>query len=430
MRLVVKAIAASLLGLALSGSFAASAQNACLKGEALETAFRAARSDVDQRVKEMEFSDAMAPLRAYAIHYWMDRNAKGATDSLTRFALSQCWSGLCGNPPRGRLSDGTPTRFQSLLSYGYQLSQYEGGHRDTPPEPPSAFPPGEMLVWADEQLECDWSLPGIQQAPVTPVAATPAKPQQACLKGRELTNTMINSINAIPGKSDETKAYLILYWKRAGYQIYDDPYLLSLISACTYPKGNCGLPEDYSNTRFQKLLDFNDELIAYKNGRTSVEPLGPLDAPFPDDSMVDWAEGVLACDATDYVQVSVDPVADDPQWVGYDAARAAGGDRFYQWWRRNMEMRSGADARELCRKFGSASYECGLVAEWTYLNTGTNPYTGGTQQTYQGGVYSDSGNNPYNAGYNGPTRSNTYTPPSNEPRCYDQGDGTEKCFYD
>ena len=73
---------------------------------------------------------------------------------------------------------------------------------------------------------------------------------------------MINSINAIPGKSDETKAYLILYWKRAGYQIYDDPYLLSLISACTYPKGNCGLPEDYSNTRFQKLLDFDDELIA------------------------------------------------------------------------------------------------------------------------------------------------------------------------
>lgn len=252
----------------------------------------------------------------------------------------------------------------------------------------------------------------------------------ACLKGRELTNTMINSINAIPGKPDETNAYLILYWKRATYQIYDDPNVLSAFSMCTYPKGNCGLPDDYSGTRFQKLLDYNQELIDFKNGRRTYEPRKPMDAPFPDDSMLDWAEGVLGCDATDYIQAPVAPTVEDPKWAGYDAARAAGGDQFYQWWRQNMEMRSGADARELCRKFGPSSYECGLVAEWTYLNTGTNPYTGGTQQTYQGGVYSDSGKNPYNAGYDDPTSLPTYRPPSNKPRCYNQGDGTEKCFYD
>ncbi|MAP95459.1 MAG: hypothetical protein CMK07_10950 [Ponticaulis sp.] len=258
-----------------------------------------------------------------------------------------------------------------------------------------------------------------------------AHAQTACLQGRELTNTMINSINAIPGNPEETKAYLILYWKRATYQIYDDPNLLSAISMCTYPKGNCGLPEDYSGTRFQKLLDYNQELINFKNGRRTYEPRKPLDAPSPDASMLKWAEGVLGCDATDYIQVPVrQATAEDPQWVGYDEARAAGGDQFYQWWRNNFEMRSGADARELCRKFGSSSYECGLVAEWTYLNTGVNPYTGGTQQTYQPGVYSDSGNNPYNAGYDDPKSLPTYRPPSTEPRCYNQGDGTEKCFYD
>ena len=35
-----------------------------------------------------------------------------------------------------------------------------------------------------------------------------------------------------------------------------------------------------------------------------------------------------------------------------------------------------------------------------------------------------------NAGYNGPTGNSGYTKPVGEPRCYDQGDGTEKCFYD
>ena len=434
MRRLLGAVATLVAGVMLSAGSVATAQNACLKGEALETAFRAARSDVDQRVKTMEFAEAMAPLRAYAIHYWMDRNTAGATDSLTRFALGGCWSKGCGDPPKGKSSDGQPTRYQSLLSYRYQLSQYEGGHRDTPPEPPSAFPPGEMLVWADEQLGCDWSLPGIRQTPVkqiaaTPVAVTPARSQKACLKGRELTNTMINSINAIPGNPDENKAYLILYWKRATYQIYKDENLLSAISMCTYPKGNCGLPEDLSNTRFQKLLDYEDELIAYKNGRTSVEPLAPLDAPFPDDSMVNWAEGVLGCDATDYIQVPVQQTtAEDTKWVGYDAARAAGGDRFYQWWRNHYEMKHSSHALELCRKFGSSSYECSLVGEWAYLKTGSNPYTGGGA-TFNS-PYSDYGKNPANAGYDGPTRGPEYNKTVREMRCYDQGDGTEKCFFD
>lgn len=422
------------LGLAIASGVTAIAAPACLKGAALEAAFRQARVDLDDRVKTMELADAMVPLRAYAIHYWMDRNTTGAKDSLTRYALGGCRSKGCGDPPKGEASDGLPTRYQSLLTYNYQLSQYEGGHRDTPPNPPAAIPPGEMLVWAGEQLGCDWSLPGITQTPVsqsaaTPVAATPDKPRKACLKGRELTNTMINSINAIPGKPDETKAYLILYWKRATYQIYKDENLLSAISMCTYPKGNCGLPEDLSNTRFQKLLNYEDELIAYKNGRTSVEPLAPIDAPFPDDSMVDWAEGVLGCDATDYIQVPVQQTAtEDPKWVGYDAARAAGGDQFYQWWRNHYEMKHSSHALELCRKFGSSSYECSLVGEWAYLKTGTNPYVGGNA-TFNS-PYSDAGNNSANAGYKGPTGGSGYNKPVGEPRCYDQGDGTEKCFYD
>ena len=63
------------------------------------------------------------------------------------------------------------------------------------------------------------------------------------------------------------------------------------------------------------------------------------------------------------------------------------------------------------------------------LTGGTLSLAGGTTQTFNG-TYSDQDRG-YNAGYEGTVPKPTYTPPtSNEPRCYDQGDGTEKCFYD
>lgn len=403
---------------------------ACLKGDALETAFRQARKDVDTRVKEMEFAEAMAPLRAYAIHYWMDKNQTGAKDSLTRWALGGCALSGCGDPPKGKSSSGSPTRYQTLLTYNRQKLDYENGSRSEPPQLPSGFPPGEMLVWADEQLGCDWSLQGIRQVPANAAASTPAKPKKVCPKGSELTNALVNSINAIPGKPNETKAYAIVLWQRAKFQTYDIPHALTQISMCTYPSGNCGLPADFSNTRFQKLLDYRDERIEFDNGRSSVKPIAPVSAPFPDDSMLEWAEGVLDCTTEEPVPVAQQKqVAEDPQWIGYDAARQAGGDQFYQWWRKNFEMRHTSHAFELCRRFGSSSYECGLVAEWTYLNSGKNPYTGGTSQTFNS-PYSDYGNNPANAGYKGPKGGSGYNKPVGEPRCYDQGDGTEKCFYD
>ena len=257
----------------------------------------------------------------------------------------------------------------------------------------------------------------------------PAHAQGTCPKGRELVNTLINSINAIPGDPNKTKAYAIIYWKRATYQVFDEPEIMSQISRCTYPAGSCGLEADYSGTRFNKLVEYKNALTSFKNGNASVEPRQPIDAPFPDDGMLEWAEGVLGCTTSEPAPAAPQQAAPDPKWVGYDAARQAGGDQFYQWWRKNFEMRHTADAFELCRTFGSSSYECSLVAEWTYLNSGRNPYTGGTTQTFNG-TYSDQDRG-YNAGYEGTVPKPTYTPPtSNEPRCYDQGDGTEKCFYD
>ena len=257
----------------------------------------------------------------------------------------------------------------------------------------------------------------------------PAHAQGTCPKGRELVNTLINSINAIPGDPNKTKAYAIIYWKRATYQVYENVNLLGVLNGCSYPKGNCGLPDDLSGTRFQQLVDYQDAVYAFRNGKTSSEPRVPMSAPFPDDGMLEWAEGVLGCTTSEPAPAAPPQTAPDPKWVGYDAARQAGGDQFYQWWRKNFEMRRTADAFELCRTFGSSSYECSLVAEWTYLNSGRNPYTGGTTQTFNG-TYSDQDRG-YNAGYEGTVPKPTYTPPtSNEPRCYDQGDGTEKCFYD
>ena len=204
---------------------------------------------------------------------------------------------------------------------------------------------------------------------------------------------------------------------------------MSQISRCTYPAGSCGLEADYSGTRFSKLVDYKNALASYKNGSASVEPRQPIDAPFPDDNMLEWAEGVLGCTTSEPMPAAPQQAAPDLKWIGYDAARQAGGDQFYQWWRKNFEMRRTADAFELCRKFGSASYECSLVAEWTYLNSGRNPYTGGTSQTFNG-TYSNEDRG-YSAGYEGTVPKPAYRPPSsNEPRCYDQGDGTERCFYD
>jgi hypothetical protein len=145
--------------------------------------------------------------------------------------------------------------------------------------------------------------------------------------------------------------------------------------------------------------------------------------------MLSWAEGVLGCTTSKPGPTVQQQAIPDPKWVGYDAARQAGGDQFYQWWRKNFEMRRTTDAFELCRKFGSSSYECSLVAEWTYLNSGRNPYTGSANQTFNG-TYSDRDSG-YNAGYEGTVPQPAYRPPSsNQPRCYNQGDGTEKCFYD
>ena len=269
-----------------------------------------------------------------------------------------------------------------------------------------------------------------------------AAAQTACPKNQELVRAFqtaqadLMQRQARVGWDDAfavNRAYAILFWQGAGYQIFDDDKAVVRGPLARCEDLPCGLPETLEGTQFQEFLNFRQGQFDYNYGRRSDYPTAPLGAPFPDVSMLNWAEDVLDC-KWDFGVIQAAPATTaqqaDPKWRGYEAALNAGGQTFRDWWGRNFELRSTQDAFSLCNRFGSSSYECGLVAEWTYLNAGRNPYTGGSTQTYQGGVYSDSGNNPYNAGYNGPTGSNTYTPPSNEPRCYDQGDGTERCFYD
>ena len=265
-----------------------------------------------------------------------------------------------------------------------------------------------------------------------------AQAQTVCPSGRDLTDKMIYAINNQIDRSqvvgfqrsmDEQNAYLVIYWQRANYKIIEDKTLLSYLLMCE--QRGCGLPENLEGTRFQILKDYHDGYLDHKHGRTSYPPREPLGAPYPDDVMLAWAEGVLGC-TTSLSPAQPGQVQQvDPKWVGYDAARQAGGETFRRWWVKNYEMRSTKDAFELCNRFGASSAECGLVAEWTYLNSGRNPYVStGTTNQNTNGVYSDSGNNPYNAGYKGPTGSSGTNPPVKPPRCYDQGDGTEKCFYD
>lgn len=181
---------------------------------------------------------------------------------------------------------------------------------------------------------------------------------------------MIQAINAVPGNQKHSQAYVILYWQLAHYKVFDDINIMYPLINCD--SGNCGLPADVAGTRFALFLQYYQSLMDFKAKRISTEPSKPIGAPFPDESMVEWAENALSCSLEPLP--AAQPVTDDTEWAGYDEARQAGGALFESWWRKHFEMRKTADAFQLCRQFGASSYECGLVAEWTYLNTGKNPF--------------------------------------------------------
>ncbi|WOI52360.1 hypothetical protein [Parvularcula sp. LCG005] len=100
-------------------------------------------------------------------------------------------------------------------------------------------------------------------------------------------------------------------------------------------------------------------------------------------------------------------------------ARIEGGKYLGYYWRQNGRLPSTADANDICRRFGSDSYECNLVWPWA-----ANIYAG--QQAVQDKA---------NAEYAARVQMTSRKPPAyrrpvdTQGRCYDQGNGKEKCFY-
>ncbi|MDG6097546.1 hypothetical protein EXU34_08825 [Alteromonas sp. ZYF713] len=100
-------------------------------------------------------------------------------------------------------------------------------------------------------------------------------------------------------------------------------------------------------------------------------------------------------------------------------ARIEGGKYLGYYWRKNGRLPSTADANDICRRFGSGSYECNLVWPWA-----SQIYA--RQQAVQDKA---------NAAYAERVQMTSRKPPAyrrpvdTQGRCYDQGNGKEKCFY-
>lgn len=276
-------------------------------------------------------------------------------------------------------------------------------------------------------------------------AAAPAFAQQTCPSGM----TLYGQFEANYSSSNDTRARAILYWQDIGPGAVDKlGKIKTAISECR--NGLCGT--DSGDLSVLKALEaYHTELWKYESGRITERPAATgLEAPPA--VMLKWAEQRLGCTAGPTwderaagaklppSQVAAAPAAkrkptkeellarrnivDD--WEYYEMARFEGGPAFYRWWDANKKMRNTQDAYDMCFFHPPTSVECTAPKRWADLALGK--IQEGPTQTFNG-QYSDYGNNPYNAGAPNAPRTPAYRAPVTQPRCYDQGDGTEKCFY-
>ncbi|WP_155839860.1 hypothetical protein [Hyphomonas jannaschiana] len=121
------------------------------------------------------------------------------------------------------------------------------------------------------------------------------------------------------------------------------------------------------------------------------------------------ADAILAMSGTDV------PYGDD----FYTAARTLGGTYLSTYWRRWKRLPRSSDAYDICSRFGNNSPECNLVMPWAQ-----NAFDAQRAQEQKA---SDAYARQVELTKRKPP---AYRPPSYGPRCYDQGNGKELCFYD
>lgn len=119
------------------------------------------------------------------------------------------------------------------------------------------------------------------------------------------------------------------------------------------------------------------------------------------------ADAILAIDSTN--------VPYDGEF--YTAARTLGGKYLGAYWRRYKQLPRSSDAYDICSRFGNNSYECNLVWPWA------QSIFDGQREAAQ------KASDAYAAQVAMARRKTTTYKPYVKPRCYDQGNGYEKCFY-
>ncbi len=291
-------------------------------------------------------------------------------------------------------------------------------------------------------------LAALLAAAISVAAATPALAQEACPTGLVLYGHFQSSAPS----SDNARARAILYWQDIGSgAVGRQGKITSSIDECR--NGQCGTDSGGDLSAMEAFDAFHIELAKYKAGNLpEYPPATGLEAPPA--VMVEWAQKQLNCtigstwaerSASAGAQVAAAtapaPVAKRKptneellartnivnDWEFYEMARFAGGPAFYRWWDANKKMRNTQDAYDMCMIHKPTSFECTAPKQWADIALGKVQER--PTQTFNG-QYSDYGNNPYNAGSPNVPRTPAYRAPSNQPRCYNQGDGTEKCFYD
>lgn len=274
-----------------------------------------------------------------------------------------------------------------------------------------------------------------------------AQTTKSCPNGMVLANTF--EANFASGPNSWGQA--ILYWQDYGISAVDSPSKIVRSLMECYGK-YCGMG-DGDTTAHATMKQYHRDLAAYKDGRIDTAPvLDKAAVSAPPAVMLNWAEKRFNCKAgptksqRDAQQLAdyrarqanasnsyrksapagqVKSVKDD--WEFYEKAKRNGGPDFYRWWDANKKMRSIQDAYDMCYFHPVTSVECTAPKAWADRMTGK--YVPPTQGLSPNAPYTESYTDKY--GYKGPARSGPSAPPrSNERRCYNQGDGTEKCFYD
>lgn len=430
------AICSAVLGLSAMG-MAAEAQTGCRKGFDLQSALDASYNSVSARMKAngIEYDEAFAETQALAVLYWQDAGYKAVQEGMVTVSLDQCtMRNGCGVPAP---SEGSA--YEALDAYVGHNRLYAYDMRDAPAEltPALLAPDASMVSWAEETLQCDTSLP-------SPPPPPPPKPTGVCVRGELLDQAIDRNVQVVlanPGTEAAAialmrlQAYSIHAWQERERAGAKDARVRWALEQCA--PDECGEPARYDTAPFGGLLAYSAELIRYQNGQRATPPYPPTYKP--ESKMLTWANSVIGCDweekgslqamygsssRNQRLLLANGDVEGDRSF--FEDALLYGGPYLTLWWEHNKGLWSLADRDWACEHFGESDRRCKNTemwaldvhnAQWVARYGNNNPNTPYTR--------SDA-----NAGYSGPVPQPTYNPPSSGPRCYDQGDGTEKCFYD